>query len=126
MRAIHTKDAAPAGGHYAQAIVHGGLVYISGQLPITPSGEHVTGEIEAQTHRVIDNVQAIAEASGSSLAKLVKVTVYISDMSLWGRVNAVYAERFGDARPARAVVPTRELHYGFAIEMEAIGVIEGG
>lgn len=125
MRTIECAEASPPGGHYSQAIVHSGMVYISGQLPISPSGERETGEIEAQTNRVIDNLEAIAKAAGSSLDRLVKVTVYVSDIALWGRVNAVYAERFGNAKPTRAVVPTRELHYGFLIEMDAIGIVQG-
>lgn len=121
MNRIET-DAAPApGGHYAQGISHGGLVFVSGQLPVDPAtGAKETGSIEAQTRRVLANVLAIVEAGGSEKALILKTTVYIADMALWDRVNAVYAEFFGLYRPARAVVPTRELHHGFAIEVEAV------
>lgn len=124
MRAIETSDAPLPAGHYAQALVHNGLVYVSGQLPIDPvTGEKRTGPIEEQAAQVLQNVAAILAAAGSDLSLVLKATVYISDISLWERVNRVYAERFGPHRPARAVVPTRELHYGFQIEMEVIAAV---
>jgi 2-iminobutanoate/2-iminopropanoate deaminase len=126
MHAIETPDAPLPAGHYAQAIVHNGLVYVSGQLPIDPStGEKRTGAIEEQAAQVLENVAAILVAAGSNLSQVLKATVYISDISLWDRVNRVYAERFGPHRPARAIVPTRELHYGFQIEMEVIAALGG-
>jgi len=121
MEFISTKKAPEPAGHYSQAIVHNDLVFVSGQLPVNPeSGERVVTSIEEQTRQVLTNLQAILEAAGSSLDRVLKVTVYISDISLWGRLNAVYCEFFKDHRPARAVVPTKELHYGFQVEMEAI------
>ena len=123
MKAILTLNAPQPAGHYSQAIVHDGLIYVSGQLPIDPqTGEKRTGPIEEQAEQALQNVAAILEAAGSDVSRVLKATVYISDIQLWGRVNAVYAEFFGDHRPARAVVPTRELHYGFQIEIEAIAV----
>ena len=124
MKSIKTGKAPLPGGHYSQAIVHNGLVYVSGQLPIDPqTGEKQTGSIEEQTKFVLQNLSAILDASGSSLNQVLKVTVYISDISLWGKVNEVYAEIFGDHRPARAIVPTRDLHFGFKIEVDAIAAI---
>ena len=126
MKAIQTPHAPQPAGHYAQAIVHDGLVYVSGQLPIDPqSGERCTGSIEAQAERALRNVAAILEAAGSRTDLVLKTTVYVSDIRLWGRVNAVYAAFFGDHRPARAVVPTRELHYGLMVEIEAVAAIAG-
>ena len=118
-------DKAPApGGHYSQAIVHNGLVYVSGQLPVDPkTGEKQTGSMEDQTRLVLQNLSAILEASGSNLGSVLKVTVYIADISLWGNVNEVYAEVFGNHRPARAIVPTRDLHFGFMIEVDAIAAV---
>ncbi len=108
-------------GHYAPAIVHQGLVYVAGQLPIDPTdGQHETGDIEAQTRRVIENLRLILESAGSSLSRVLSVTIYTSDLSQWDRINRVYAAAFGDHRPARAVVPTPPLHYGFLIELSAI------
>jgi 2-iminobutanoate/2-iminopropanoate deaminase len=121
MKFISTKKAPEPAGHYSQAIVHNDLVFVSGQLPVNPeTGEKVVCSIEEQTRQVLSNLQFILEAAGSSMDRVLKVTVYISDISLWGRLNAVYSEFFKDHRPARAVVPTKELHYGFQVEMEAI------
>ena len=125
MKSIKTGNAPLPGGHYSQAIVHNGLVYVSGQLPIDPkTGEKQTGSIEEQTNLVLQNLSAILDASGSSLNQVLKVTVYISDISLWGKVNEVYAEIFGDHRPARAIVPTRDLHFGFMIEVDAVAAVD--
>lgn len=125
MKKIQTDKAPIPAGHYSQAVVHGGLVFISGQLPVDPlTGEKNTGSIEEQTRQVLKNLSAILDASGSSIDQVLKVTVYISDISLWGKVNEIYAEVFGDHRPARAVVPTPELHFGFKIEVEAIAALK--
>lgn len=125
MNKIMTSKAPAPAGHYSQAIVHNGLVYVAGQLPINPdTSEKVLDSIEDQAEQVIKNITAILEAAGSSLNQVIKTTVYISDIQLWDRVNQVYARHFGDHRPARAVVPTRPLHFGFQIEMEAIAAIE--
>ncbi len=124
MKSVQTEKAPLPGGHYSQAIVHNGLVYVSGQLPVDPeTGEKQTGSIEEQTRLVLQNLSAILEASGSSLDQVLKVTVYISDISLWGKVNEVYAEIFGEHRPARAIVPTRDLHFGFKIEVDAVAAV---
>jgi len=124
MQAVSTDNAPSPGGHYSQAMVHNGLVYVSGQLPVDPvTGEKRLGSIEEQTEQALKNVAAILEAAGSGLDRVLKVTVYIADISLWGQVNAVYAGVFGDHRPARAIVPTRDLHHGFLIEIEAIAAI---
>ena len=126
MKSTRTDKAPLPGGHYSQAIVHNGLVYVSGQLPIDPkTGEKQTGSIEEQTRLVLQNLSAILDASDSSLKQVLKVTVYISDISLWGKVNEVYAEIFGDHRPARAIVPTRDLHFGFKIEVDAVAAVRG-
>ena len=124
MKEVRTNDAPPPAGHYSQAIVHDGLVYVSGQLPIDSKREdkHV-GSIEEQTEQVLRNLDAILIKANSDRDHVLKVTVYVSDIALWGRVNSVYARFFGDHRPARAVVPTRELHFGFQIEIEAIAAV---
>jgi 2-iminobutanoate/2-iminopropanoate deaminase len=121
---ISTPNAPQPAGHYAQAIVHNGLVYVSGQLPVDPAtGEKRRGSIEEQATQVLENIAAILEAAGSGLDHVLKTTVYVSDIALWGRVNAVYAAFFGDHQPARAVVPTRDLHYGFQVEIEAVAAV---
>jgi len=125
MKYISTDGAPEPAGHYSQGVVHGDLVFVSGQLPIVPGSDvKEVGSIEEQTEQVLKNVSAILKAAGSDLSKVLKVTVYISDISLWSRVNAVYAKFFGEHRPARAIVPTRELHFGYQIEIDAVGYVE--
>ncbi|MFA6957920.1 MAG: RidA family protein [Thermoanaerobaculia bacterium] len=120
-----TAGGAPApAGHYAQAIVHAGLVFVSGQLPLdaVTRAPH-NGSIEEQTELVLRNLAAILEAAGSGIDKVLRTTVYVSDIALWGRVNAAYAAFFGEHRPARSVVPTRELHFGCLVEIDAIAAV---
>jgi 2-iminobutanoate/2-iminopropanoate deaminase len=122
---ISTPNAPKPAGHYSQAIVHNNLVYVSGQLPIDPeSGEKRIGSIEEQTEQALKNLSEILLAAGSNLNQVLKTTVYISDIELWDRVNAIYARFFGEHHPARAVVPTRNLHFGFQIEIEAISTLD--
>ncbi len=124
MKTITTDNAPKAGGHYSQGIVHGGLVYVSGQLPIDPvTGEKKLGTIEEQTEQTLRNLEAVLVAANSGLERVLKTTVYIADIELWGRVNTVYARVFGDHKPARAVVPTKTLHHGFLIEIEAVATV---
>jgi len=121
MRKVYTSEAPTPAGHYSQAIVHNGLVFVSGQLPVNPvTGEKITGSIEDQTIQVLENLTVVLKAAKSDLDKVLKTTVFISDISLWEKVNEVYARYFGKIRPARSVVPTRDLHYGFLIEIEAV------
>jgi 2-iminobutanoate/2-iminopropanoate deaminase len=120
MEFIHTEKAPVPAGHYSQAVISGGMVYVSGQLPFNPADGSIPTGIGEQANQVLNNLEQILVAGGSSLQKVVKVTVYISDISLWGAFNQVYAEKFGNHRPARAVVPTRELHHDFLVEVEAV------
>ena len=120
IRRIETKNAPAAGGHYSQAVVHNGLVFVSGQLSIDPqTGERKLGSIEEQTEQVL-NVEAILKAANSDFSRVLKMTVYVADIELWAAVNEVYARVLGEHRPARAVIPTRKLHYGFLIEIDAV------
>ena len=125
IKAILTPDAPPPGGHYSQAVVYDGLVYVAGQLPFDPHDKHKpVGTIEEQAEQALRNVQAILRAAGSDLNRALQMTIYISDIELWGRVNAVYAQMLGEHRPARAVIPCNELHYGYQIEIQAIAAVE--
>jgi len=125
MRTIETPNAPRPAGHYSQAIVHDGLVFVAGQLPLDPkTTEKHVGTIEEQTEQALKNIAEILKASGSDLGHVLKTTVYISDITLWGRVNTVYTKAFGEHRPARAVVPVKELHFGYQIEIEAIAAVK--
>ena len=125
MTFIQTPDAPVPGGHYSQAVVHGDLVFISGILPITPAGEKLTdATIAEQTQQILMNLDAILKAAGSKRDNVLKVSVFISDISAWGTVNQLYSEFFGDHRPARSIVPCSPLHYGFGIELEAVATTE--
>lgn len=121
---IRSSGAPAPVGPYAQAVAVGEWVFASGQIPLHPAtGELVAGEIEAQTERVLDNLAAVLEAAGSSLAHVVRTTVYLSDLSLFGRMNAVYARRFtGSPLPARSTVQAAALPRGAAIEIDAIAL----
>ena len=124
MREISIPNAPKPSGHYSQAIVHNDIVYVSGQLPVDPrTGEKRISSIEEQTEQALKNLAGILKAAGSDINQVIKTTVYVSDIELWGRVNEVYARFFGEHRPARAVVPTKNLHYGFQIEIEAIAAV---
>ena len=124
IEAITTERAPAARGHYAQALVHGGLVYVAGQLPFAPGeSEPRLRPFEEQAEQVISNVIAIVEAAGSSADRILKATVYIADIAHWPAFNAIYARRLGTHRPARTVVPVAQLHYGFLVEMDAIAAL---
>ncbi|RAK02018.1 2-iminobutanoate/2-iminopropanoate deaminase [Larkinella arboricola] len=123
IQSVETPHAPLPAGHYAQATVWNDLIFVSGQLPIHPvTKEKITGSIDEQSRQVLENMKAILEAAGSDLNHVLKTTVYIADIALWDQVNAVYADFFGEHKPARAVVPTNRLHYGFLIEIEAVAV----
>lgn len=116
---------APPGGHYSHAVAARGLVFVSGQLPIAPDGRKLNeAPFEEQARQVLDNVAAALTAAGSSVARLVQVRVYVTDIGSWPAFNTIYAAWVGAHRPARAVVPVPELHYGFKIEVEAVGAAE--
>jgi 2-iminobutanoate/2-iminopropanoate deaminase len=124
MRMISTPDAPSPAGHYSQAVVYGDTVYVSGQLAVDPvSGEKGVGSIEDQTRLALRNIEQILLSCGSDLNHVIKTTAYVSDVELWGGVNQVYAEVFGEHRPARAVVPSRDLHFGCLVEIEAIAAL---
>jgi 2-iminobutanoate/2-iminopropanoate deaminase len=121
MQSIETREAPNAAGHYSQAIVHNGVVYVAGQLPIDPTDRNKpVGSIEEQTEQTLRNVEAILKAAGSGLDRVLQMTIYVSDISLWGGVNTAYSRVMGGHKPARAVVPVKDLHYGYQIEIQAI------
>jgi len=123
MKIIATDLAPAALGHYSQAISHNGLVYVSGQLPIDATTGLVPEGIAEQTALVLKNLDAVLTAANSKKENVLKVTVYIADIALWGAMNDGYATFFGDHRPARAAVPVPTLPKGCLLEVEAIASI---
>lgn len=123
---IRTANPAPMaapGGHYSHAVAGAGLVFVSGQLPIAPDGTKLNAAPFAeQAQQVLDNVAQALAGAGSSVEKLLQVRVYVTDIASWPEFNAIYAQWAGNARPARAVVPVPQLHYGFKIEVEAVAL----
>ncbi len=120
---IDPDSMAAPGGHYSHVVKAGGFVFISGQLPIARDGRKLNDvAFEQQARQVLDNVGNALTAAGSSVGKLVQVRVYVTDIASWPAFNTLYAEWAGAARPARCVVPVPQLHYGFQIEVEAVGL----
>ncbi len=125
MTPISTPDAPAAIGPYSQAVVHGGLVYCSGQIPLDPqSGQLVGGEdVAAQTARVLANLDAVLRAAGSSRAHVLRTGVFLRDMADFAAMNAVYAEFFGDTRPARATVAVAGLPRDVRVEIDCVAAL---
>ena len=111
-------------GHYSPAVVHGGLVYVSGQLSIKPgdASKHL-GTVAEQTEVALDNVAAVLEAAGSDLAHVIQMTIYVSDVAHWPEVNKAYARILGELKPARAIVPVPALNHGCALEIQATAAL---
>ena len=118
---IHTEKAPAAIGPYSQAIDLGELIYTSGQIPVAPDGS-ISDDISEQTRQALENLKAVVEAAGSSFDKVVKTTVFITDMAQFGEINAVYAEFFSEPYPARSCVQVAALPKGVSIEIEAIAI----
>ena len=125
IKRITTANAPKPAGHYSQATVHNGLVFVAGQLSIDPAtGAQKSGPIEEQTEQALNNVLAILQAAGSDWSRVLKMTVYVADINLWDAVNRVYSRVLGEHRPARAIIPTGALHHGFLIEIDAVAVTD--
>lgn len=121
---ISTHDAPKAIGPYSQAIVYGGLAYVSGQIPLDPAtGEIVHGEVAEQTRRVLDNLNAVLAACGSSLEGVLKTTVFLKDMAEFPKMNDVYASYFGENPPARATVEVARLPKDVRVEIDCIAAV---
>jgi len=125
MKYIQPGDQPRPKGHYSPGILHNGLIYVSGQLPMTlDTREPFAGDIETQTELALQNVEAVLKEAGSDLSRVLQFTIYVSDIELWGQVNAVYARIMGDHRPARAIVPVKDLHFDTKIEIQAIATVK--
>lgn len=118
---IHTDKAPAAIGPYSQAIRTGDTVYLSGQIPLVPETMELVGEdIESQVRRVFDNLAAVTEAAGGSLAHVVKLNIYLTDLGHFAKVNEIMKEYFQDPYPARAAVGVAALPKGAGVEMEGV------
>lgn len=122
-QSISTKNAPQAIGPYSQAYIHNGLIYTSGQIALTPQGEFIDGDITAQSTQVLNNLKAILESAGSSLQKVIKTSVFLSDMEHFNALNAVYAEFFGSHKPARSTIAVKTLPKNALVEIECIAVL---
>lgn len=121
---ISTPNAPAAIGPYSQAVRVGNLVFVSGQIPLDPAtGQLVGGDIGVQTEQVLENLAAILEAAGSSLAQVVKATVYLRDLGEFGRMNEVYVKFFGESPPARATVQVARLPREAAVEIDVVAEV---
>ncbi len=119
---VQTPDAPQAIGPYSQAIIVGDFVFCSGQIPLTPNGALVEGDVAAQTRQVLTNLQAVLAAAGSSLDQAVKTTVFLADMNDFAAMNAVYAEFFPANPPARSTVQVARLPRDARVEIEVIAL----
>lgn len=122
-RAISTAEAPAAVGPYSQAIVAGGFVFTSGQLPLDRAGNLVKGDIQAKARQCLENLKTILEAAGAGMEDLVKVTVFVTDMGNFPQVNEVYQGFFGEKPPARSFVQVAALPKGAEVEMEGIAAL---
>jgi reactive intermediate/imine deaminase len=120
MKIIENNLIPKSNGHYSPCIVHNNTVYIAVQLPVDAVTKLKPEGIEAQTQMILDKIDTIACAAGSSRSRIIQVRIYLSDINDWEKVNLVYSSFFGAHKPVRCVVPVGKLHYGCLIEAEAI------
>jgi len=121
---VRTEKAPRAIGPYEQGIRVNGLLFTSGQIALDPAtGRLIEGDIAAQTRRVLENLKAVLEAGGSALDRVVKATVYLTDLSTFARMNEVYSEYLGHVKPARSTVGVASLPLGASVEIEVIALV---
>ena len=123
MKEVATKNAPAAIGPYVQGVIVNNIFYSSGQIPLTADGELVEGSITEQTNQVFENLKAVLAEAGSSLEKVVKTTVFISDMNEFAELNEEYARHFGDHKPARSCVEVARLPKDVKVEIEVIALV---
>lgn len=123
MKYVATDKAAAAIGPYSQGVISGEIFYSSGQIPLKPDGELAQGGIAEQTHQVFANLQAVLDEAGSSLAQVIKTTVFIKDMNDFAELNSIYASYFGDHKPARSTVEVARLPKDVKVEIEVIAKV---
>lgn len=120
MQIVNTPDAPAAVGPYSQAVKTGGLLFSAGQIPLSADGAFVDGDIEVQAAQVLRNIRAVLASEGLTLANVVKTTIFVQDLSDFARLNEVYADAFGDHKPARSTVEVAKLPLGAKVEIEFI------
>lgn len=124
MKMIMTESAKKRNAPYTPGVVHNGILYISGQLPLDPStGKPVEGGVREHTRRALENMDEVLKAAGAAREDVIQCRIYTPDVANWEAINEEYTAYFGSHRPARAVVPTRELHYGSLVEIEAVAAV---
>ncbi|MBD3798836.1 RidA family protein [Sulfuricurvum sp.] len=123
MQNVQTPNAPAAIGPYSQAMIANGMVFTSGQIALTPVGDMVDGDVNAQCIQVLTNLKAVLEAAGSSLDKVIKTTIFLADMDDFAVVNTIYAEVFGDHKPARSTVAVKTLPKNALVEIDAIALV---
>ena len=124
LRTVHTEGAPAAIGPYSQGTIGGGVFYSAGQIALDPkTGQIVPGDVEAQTRQVFANLAAVLEAAGTDWSRVLKVTVYLQDMADFPRVNDIYAQAVGDARPARSTVQVSALPRGALVEIDVVALV---
>ncbi|HET7658645.1 MAG TPA: RidA family protein [Bacillales bacterium] len=124
MKPVHTQKAPQAIGPYSQGMIAGNLFFSSGQIPLTPEGNFVEGDIKEQTHQVFRNLKAVLEEAGASLETVVKTTVFIQNMDEFAEVNEVYGSYFSDHKPARSCVEVAKLPKGALVEIEVVAIVK--
>jgi len=122
MKIIDTPQMPVSNGHYSSCIEQNGILYLSGQLPIDIKTRKIPDTIEAQAQLVLENLEFILNEAGSHKENVLQTRIYISNIDLWDKVNNIYSTFFSEHKPVRSIVPTRELHFGCLIEVEAMAV----
>lgn len=123
-KVVQTKNAPAAIGPYSQGVIVNNMFYSSGQIPLTPAGDFVNGDIKEQTHQVFHNLKAVLEAAGASFETVVKATVFIKDMEQFAEVNEVYGEYFHTHKPARSCVEVARLPKDALVEIEVVALVK--
>ncbi len=123
MKIIKNPNIPKGNGHYSTVIEHNGILYLSGQLPYETGTKNMPEGIELQTKTVLKNIEFILKEAGSNKNQIIQMRLYIPNVSLWEKVNEVYAKFFTEHKPVRTVVPTRELHFGALIEIECVAFV---
>ncbi|MEJ2501232.1 MAG: RidA family protein [Campylobacterales bacterium] len=124
MKFVQTDKAPQAIGPYSQAVKVNGMVYTSGQIALTPEGEMCENDVVVQTKQVLKNLAAVLEAAGSGLEKVIKTTIFLDSMDDFATVNEIYAEAFGDHKPARSTVAVKTLPKNALVEIDAIALAD--